>query len=89
MSDNELRGTIPPELSKMKRLSSILLQKNKLTGTVPPELGKLKELRYLYLETNRFDGTMPSEVCKLKGDRLSTLVVECDEVECTCDCICK
>jgi hypothetical protein len=60
------------------------LTSNKLTGTVPSELGGLTRLRDLKLTSNRLTGSIPPEVCQLAGDRLDVLLVDCEDVSCSC-----
>jgi len=60
MTENNLKGTIPPELGD---LSSLIYLKiwgnNELTGTIPPELGNLRNLTSLFLFRNSLTGTIP------------------------------
>jgi hypothetical protein len=49
LTDNNMRGIIPSELSALENLVSLDLGNNKLEGTVPPAISGLKELRKLRL----------------------------------------
>ena len=44
---NEITGTIPPELGKLKNLISLDLYNNNITGAIPESLGNLKSLIFL------------------------------------------
>ena len=53
LHNNELTGTIPPELAKLRALKVLIFGHNALTGTIPPELGQLTKLKLLNLYSNR------------------------------------
>lgn len=63
--DNNLNGTIPPELGDLTQLEHILFYRNKLTGMIPVQIGKLTELRSLYLQENLLTGNIPFEIGNL------------------------
>jgi len=65
LGNNELTGTIPPEIGKLSRLTTLSLYGNKLTGTIPPEIGKLSRLTTLYLSENELTGTIPPKLTNL------------------------
>ena len=44
---NEITGTIPQELGKLKNLISLDLYNNNITGAIPESLGNLKSLIFL------------------------------------------
>ena len=52
LDDNNLSGTIPPELGSIANMESLILSDNQLTGEFPPELTKLTELTRLYFYNN-------------------------------------
>ena len=60
-----LNGSIPPELSKLNKLTILNLHYNQLTGPVPSELGVLKGLVKLRLANNRLSGRIPVELGQL------------------------
>lgn len=66
LAENELRGTIPPELTHLTRLEQLILSRNQLRGNIPPELGSLPHLELLYLHANQLDGKIPTELAKLR-----------------------
>ena len=54
--DNDLTGSIPPELGQLASLRGLYLTDNDLTGSIPPELGQLASLRDLYSRRQRSHG---------------------------------
>ncbi len=70
LSNNQLSGSISPELGKLRYLESLFLFSNQLSGTIPSELGNLSNLHSLYLDCNQLSGSIPSELgllSNLKG----------------------
>ena len=67
LKNNDLSGTIPPELGQLTGLQNLILGINDLSGTIPPELGQLTGLRQLYLRSNDLSGTIPPELGQLTG----------------------
>ena len=65
LSDNNLTGSIPPELGGLAGLRVVYLENNSLTGAIPPELGNLPNLRLLSLLANNLTGSIPSELGNL------------------------
>ena len=65
LRDNNLSGTIPPELGNLANLGGLGLSDNQLTGTIPPELGNLANLWGLYLFGNQLTGSIPPELGNL------------------------
>jgi len=63
LDDNNLVGTIPPELGGLDELFSLVLWLNKLSGAIPPELSKFSGLRDLMLSRNAgITGRLPPEL---------------------------
>ena len=46
LGNNQLQGTIPPELGNLTRLERLDLGDNQLQGAIPPELGNLTMIRH-------------------------------------------
>jgi Leucine-rich repeat (LRR) protein len=62
LSDNNLTGSIPHELSLLTDLETILLKSNSVTGTIPNVMFGLRQLTHLDVEDNLFGGTLPTEI---------------------------
>ena len=63
LGNNNLVGTIPPELGGLDALFTLSLSSNKLSGPIPAELSKFKRLRDLYLGRNDgISGRVPPEL---------------------------
>ena len=79
LSDNNLKGELPPELGRLSQLEWLGLANNELSGLIPPELGDLYNLRILVLFNNDLTGPIPYQLGKLQellemyleGNRLS------------------
>ena len=68
MIQNDLTGTIPPEIGNLTNLQTLSLGLNQLTGTIPPEIGNLTNLRNLDLGVvgvNQLTGPIPPEIGNL------------------------
>lgn len=69
LSDNNLSGPIPVNLSKWLRyLTSLDLSQNNFQGSIPAELGNCTYLNILHLQENRLSGEIPWQLSRL--DRL-------------------
>ena len=66
LSDNNLCGTIPDELTNLKCLTHLNLSDNDLSGTIPDEISNLKFLTHLNLSKNKFRGSIPSTLWSIK-----------------------
>ncbi len=62
---NLLKGSLPPEISGLTGLTSLILATNQLSGSIPAQLGSLAKLEVLYLAFNQFSGPLPAELGKL------------------------
>ena len=71
--NNQLSGSIPPELGNLTNLQDLWLQTNQLSGSIPPELGNLTNLRHLYLYDNQLSGNIPPELGNLTNLRCLSL----------------
>ena len=63
--NNNLVGTLPPELGKLERLQVLALDRNSISGSLPVELGDLSNLTRLALNRNQLTGAIPSELGSL------------------------
>ena len=52
LDDNNLVGTLPPELGGLDELFGLVLRYNELSGPIPAELSKFDGLRDLFLADN-------------------------------------
>ncbi len=73
LAENELSGTIPPELGSLIYLEDLNLSQNQLSGTIPLELGNLTSLEVLSLFDNRLSGGIPLELGNLSNLELLAL----------------
>ena len=73
LANNQLSGTIPPEMGQLARLAGLALNGNQLSGSIPPELGRLARLEWLDLGGNQLSGGIPSEFGRLEN--LADLVI--------------
>ena len=73
LSDEDLTGTIPPELGDLSELTHLDLSSNSLTGEIPRELGGLSNLESLKLTGNSLTGCIPTALKDVATNDLSTL----------------
>ncbi len=57
--NNELSGSIPPELGNLTNLQVLGLPLNQLSGSIPPELGRLTNVTFFALFSNQLTGSIP------------------------------
>jgi Leucine-rich repeat (LRR) protein len=72
LHNNQLIGTIPPEIGNLTNLTSLRLDDNQLTGEIPSEIGNLTNLNSLFLDNNQLSGIIPDEICN-QGDSSPSL----------------
>ncbi len=65
LSNNNLTGTIPPEIGTLTELVSILLGNNQLSGSIPTEVQNLTKLQTLWLFRNQLSGPIPPQIGNL------------------------
>lgn len=63
---NNLEGTLPPDLSDLSNLRTLLLSNNQLKN-IHKDLGKLSKLTTLDLSNNQLTGAIPAWIAKLKN----------------------
>lgn len=67
LGENNLSGSIPPEVARLSELTELDLEKNRLTGGIPAELGRLNHLGKVSLGYNELDGRLPLELRRLRN----------------------
>jgi hypothetical protein len=65
ITGNELKGSLPEEISLLTSLMEIRLDSNLLTGTVPKTIKELTDLKAITIFGNSLTGTIPPEICEL------------------------
>jgi len=65
LNDNQLTGSIPPEIGNLTNLTWLYLSNNQLTEEIPLEIGNLNNLIYLDLFNNQLTGEIPENICDL------------------------
>ena len=65
LGNNQLTGSIPPEIGNLTNLTWLDLGNNGLTGSIPPEIGNLTNLTHLNLRYNQLNGEIPESLCDL------------------------
>ena len=63
--NNQLTGSIPPEIGNLTNLTKLYLYDNQLTGSIPPEIGNLTNLTELFLQNNQLTDSIPPEIGNL------------------------
>ncbi|KAL8466939.1 hypothetical protein ACS0TY_035862 [Phlomoides rotata] len=59
LSNNNLSGDIPEELTSLVELRSLNLSQNRLTGSIPDKIGDMKQLESLDFSRNSLSGRIP------------------------------
>lgn len=67
MQNNNLSGTIPPEVEVLTQLEVLDFHDNDIEGEIPPEIGNLTDLWGLALGENHLTGTIPPGIGQLAG----------------------
>ncbi|XP_024964189.1 probable leucine-rich repeat receptor-like serine/threonine-protein kinase At3g14840 [Cynara cardunculus var. scolymus] len=74
LKGQNLQGTLPPELVKLRYLQILDLTRNLLSGNIPPEWGSMEQIVNISLLANRLNGSIPKELGNITT--LKTLNVE-------------
>jgi hypothetical protein len=67
LNDNQLSGSLPPELYNIPVLRALYLNNNQLSGNIPPEFGKFPSMYDLHLGNNQLTGIIPPELGNLSN----------------------
>ncbi|XP_065860863.1 receptor-like protein EIX1 [Euphorbia lathyris] len=65
LSENNLEGKIPDEMTSLKALVLLNLSRNHISGSIPAEIGNLNMLETFDLSHNNFSGTVPESLSSL------------------------
>jgi hypothetical protein len=66
IADNNVTGSVPPEIGLLTNLESIDLAHNYVVGEIPTNIGILTKLLQLLLSDNDLVGSIPSEIGRLQ-----------------------
>lgn len=66
LDDNNLRGTLPPEVGDLTDLQVLWIDGNSLDGSIPKELGQLSQLRTLLISHNELSGSITDQLDSLE-----------------------
>jgi len=67
LSNNNLTGTIPPEIGQLAALTRLNMHSNNLSGNTPSTIGNLSELLQIWLFKNQLSGMLPPEIGNLSN----------------------
>lgn len=67
--NNNLSGSIPPEIGNLTDLIILELSSNQLFGSILSQVGNLTKLNGLYLDRNQLSGSIPAEIYNLTSLR--------------------
>ena len=77
--DNNVTGTLPPEIGDLTAMSLLNLSNNPLTGPIPSEIGSCTSLYALQIFNTGLNGNLPVEIGSL--DNLNTIQLYNNELE--------
>lgn len=80
---NNLIGKIPPEISGLRSIETLLLSENCIFGTLPNEVSKLSTLVDIDIGWNYLSGTVPADLYKMKS--LTYINMASNKKEGTCN----
>ncbi|XP_045801006.1 probable leucine-rich repeat receptor-like serine/threonine-protein kinase At3g14840 isoform X1 [Trifolium pratense] len=65
LKGQNLPGTLPPELTRLRYLQTIDLSRNYLNGTIPKQWGSMMNISKIALGGNRLTGPIPVEIANI------------------------
>ncbi|XVE88470.1 hypothetical protein DITRI_Ditri19aG0072200 [Diplodiscus trichospermus] len=65
LSENNLSGKVPEEITKLHRLGTLNLSNNHLSGSIPSNIGDLNVLETLDLSRNQLSGSIPQSLSSI------------------------
>ncbi|CAI8593299.1 unnamed protein product [Vicia faba] len=65
LKGQNLPGTLPPELTRLRYLQNIDLSRNYLNGTIPKQWGSMMSISKIALLGNRLTGSIPAEIANI------------------------
>jgi len=65
LGNNNLKGTIPPEIGLLTSLLELGLTENDLRGTFPTQIGELTSLEGLNLQKTKLSGSIPQQLANM------------------------
>lgn len=71
-SNNEISGSIPPEIGNLTNLTALGLSDNQLSGEIPGSICNLSENIYIYLSNNQLCPPYPSCIEGIVGEQDTT-----------------
>lgn len=67
LSNNNLSGEIPTELTSLLELKSLDLSSNNFHGSIPNKIGQLRSLEYLNMSYNKLSGPIPPSLSDISS----------------------
>ncbi len=67
LAQNNLVGTLTPEIKRLAFVNTMWLDNNQLSGTIPKEIGELQKLERIALSFNKLIGEIPIEFYSIKS----------------------
>lgn len=65
LSNNNLVGTLPPQISGLTNLEFLDFDGDELSGPIPEQVGQLSHLKLINFARNKFSGTIPTQLADL------------------------
>lgn len=65
--NNDLKGTLPPEIGDLSELTALYLSSVSLNGEIPIEIANLRKLKNLFFVASGISGTIPKELGQLRN----------------------